>query len=55
MEIRRDRPVGMAAGRIPGSAISSWCDEHGIECLIQRARIRRVIMAMDDVEMEAKG
>lgn len=50
-EIRRDRPVGMAPGRIPISAIAAWCDFHGVDCPVQRNRVKRAVMAMDDVEM----
>ena len=55
-EIRRDRPVGFGVSAIPTSAITSWCDAQGIECVIQRERIKQAVFAMDEVDRSiAKG
>lgn len=53
--LRGSRSVGMALGPIPFAAISNYSDWLGMTCPVDRARLVKIVMALDNVEREFLG
>lgn len=55
MALRGSRTVGMAMGAIPFSEIMRYADYAGIDCPTMRARLVRMVIHLDNVEIGLYG
>jgi len=53
--LRGSRPIGLATGPIPFAAISNYSEWLGQTCPVEKGRLVRVVMALDNVEREFMG
>lgn len=50
--LRGSRQIG---GAIPFGAISDYCEWAGVECPVQRTRLARVVITLDNAERDFNG
>lgn len=55
MDLRFDRPIGMAVGYIPWTAIAHWGAVHGVQCPDELRVLARYVRALDAEEMAQAG